>query len=60
MHLSGFLTQDKLNLIEEAERRLVAPGGVSTTPVPPSSEKKKRTQGNRPTKQSRYNKYFFS
>jgi len=55
MHLAPLLTAEKLNVLEEAERRLTSSGAVSTVPVP--SKVNKKSQGTRVTKRQLYNKY---
>jgi hypothetical protein len=55
MHLAGFVVKEKLELIEEAERRLK--GDVSTTPAT-TPKAKRGSQGNRTTKKTAYNHFL--
>jgi hypothetical protein len=58
MHLVGFVVDEKLKLIEQAERRL-SNGAVSTDPETTSVIKAKRgNQGNRITKKQAYNQFL--
>lgn len=55
--LAPVLTPEKLQVLEEAGRRLTKPGGVSTAPEP-SNKVRKKSQGNRTTKKQVFNKYY--
>lgn len=59
MHLAPLLTTENLEVLQEAERRLGKPEAVSTVSAPGLSNKK-QNQGNRKSKQSTYNKYFYN
>lgn len=56
MHLSPLCIPEKLNFLEEAERRLE--NGVDSSTPAPSLRKKKNNQGKRTTKQQAYNQFL--
>lgn len=57
-HLSPLLTAEKINVLEEAERRLKNSGAVSTVPGPSKKSGLVKTKI-RKTKQAIRDKYFY-